>query len=176
MIEIGQLLPNGKLTEYIDANTDGRDIGPHTFNVCEALRFKTIAMFGVPGAFTPTCSEQHLPGYIRYAAEFKAKGIDEIWAISVNDAFVMGAWGRAQQTAGKIRMMADGNGEYIKRLGLDADFSQYGMGRRAQRFSALIADGVVTRLNIDLPGQLKTSDARTLLKQLEGKPTWDRGF
>ena len=165
-IKIGDQLPEGSLSEYIEIETEGCSLGPNTFNVQDLVKGKTIAIFGLPGAFTPTCSAQHVPGYVQHADEFKAKGVDEIWCISVNDAFVMGAWGRDQKATGIVRMMADGNATYSKALGLDADFSKFGMGTRSQRYSLLAVDGVVTQLNIEQGGKFEVSNAETLLGQL----------
>jgi peroxiredoxin len=165
-IQIGARLPEGQLAEFIETETEGCTLGPNTFNVTELAKGKKIVIFGLPGAYTPTCSAQHVPGYVAHADEFKAKGIDEIWCISVNDAFVMGAWGRDQKATGIVRMMADGNAAYSKALGLDADFSKYGMGTRSQRYSMLVEDGVVKQLNVEQGGKFEVSDAATMLKQL----------
>ena len=127
---------------------------------------RKVALFAVPGAFTPTCSARHLPGYVDKADEFKAKGVDEIAAVSVNDAFVMQAWGQQGGAEGKITMLADGNGEFVEALGLDADFSKFGMGRRSQRFSAIVDDGVVKELNVEEPGAFSVSSAEFMLGQL----------
>lgn len=165
-IKIGDRLPEGTLSEYIETATEGCSIGPNTFNVSALVKGKKIAIFGLPGAYTPTCSAQHVPGYIEHFDQLKAKGIDEIWCISVNDAFVMGAWGRDQKADGKVRMMADGNAAFSKALGLDADFSKFGMGTRSQRYSMLVEDGVVKQLNVEAPGKFAVSNAETLLSQL----------
>jgi peroxiredoxin len=165
-IKIGDQLPEGSLSEYIEIETEGCSLGPNTFNVQDLVKGKTIAIFGLPGAFTPTCSAQHVPGYVQHAEEFKAKGVDEIWCISVNDAFVMGAWGRDQKAIGIVRFMADGNAAYSKALGLDADFSKFGMGTRSQRYSLLVVDGVVKQLNVEQGGKFEVSNAETLLGQL----------
>lgn len=165
-IQVGDSLPEGKLQEYIEVETAGCSIGPNTFPVQDLVRGKKIAIFGLPGAFTPTCSAQHVPGYLEHAAALKAKGIDEIWCLSVNDAFVMGAWGRDQKVAGRIRMMADGSAVYTRALGLELDLSKAGLGIRCQRFSMLVDDGVVKKLNIEAPGKFEVSDAKTLLRQL----------
>ncbi|MFS2006742.1 peroxiredoxin [Duganella sp. CT11-25] len=165
-IKIGDTLPEGTLSEFIETETEGCSLGPNTFNVQDLVKGKKIAIFGLPGAFTPTCSAQHVPGYIRMADELKSKGVDEIWCVSVNDAFVMGAWGREQGATGKVRMMADGNASYSKALGLDADFSKFGMGTRSQRYSILAVDGVVQQLNIEQGGKFEVSDAETLRGQL----------
>jgi peroxiredoxin len=165
-IKIGDRLPEGELSEFIEVETEGCSLGPNKFNVADLVKGKKIAIFGLPGAYTPTCSAKHLPGYIQHASEFKAKGVDEIWCLAVNDAFVMGAWGRDQKATGIVRMMADGSGTYAKALGLDADFSKFGMGTRSQRYSMLVEDGVVKQLNIEAAGKFEVSDAETLLKQL----------
>ena len=122
-------------------------------------------MFGLPGAFTPTCSAKHVPGYVAHAADLKAAGVDEIWCVSVNDAFVMGAWGRDQKSAGKVRMMADGSADFSKATGLTLDLTSRGMGLRSNRYSMLIKDGVVKSLNVEAPGKFEVSDADTLLRQ-----------
>ncbi len=165
-IKIGDRLPAGILSEFVEVASEGCSIGPNVVKVEDAVKGRTIAIFGLPGAFTPTCSAQHVPGYVEHAAEFKAKGVDEIWCISVNDAFVMGAWGREQKAIGTVRMMGDGNANYTKALGLDADFSKNNMGIRSRRYSALVVDGVVTQLNLEEPGKFEVSKAEALLKQL----------
>lgn len=165
-IKIGDQLPDGKLAEFFDTATDACAIGPNTFQVADLVKGKKIAVFGLPGAYTPTCSAQHVPGYVKHADDLKAKGVNEIWCISVNDAFVMGAWGRDQKASGIVRMMADGNADFSKAIGLDADFSKFGMGTRSQRYSMLVEDGVVKQLNIEAPGKFEVSNAETLLGQL----------
>jgi peroxiredoxin len=165
-IKIGDHLPEGSLAEFIETATEGCALGPNTFKVSDLVKGKKIAVFAVPGAFTPTCSAKHLPGYVKLAADFKAKGVDEIWAISVNDAFVMGAWGRDQKATGAVRLLADGNADFSKALGLSSDFSKFGMGVRSQRYSMLLENGVVTQLNIEAPGKFEVSNAETLLGQL----------
>jgi len=165
-IKIGDRLPEGTLSEFIETASEGCSLGPNTFNVSDLVKGKKIAIFGLPGAYTPTCSAEHVPGYIEHFDQLKAKGVDEIWCISVNDAFVMGAWGREQKADGKVRMMADGNAAYSKALGLDADFSKFGMGTRSQRYSMLVEDGVVKQLNVEAPGKFAVSNAETLLSQL----------
>jgi peroxiredoxin len=164
-IQIGDRLPEGTLQEFIDVETEGCALGPNTFNVSDLVKGKTIAIFGLPGAFTPTCSAQHLPGYIKLADQLKAKGVDEIWCISVNDAFVMGAWGRDQKATGIVRMMADGSAAFTKALGLEFDLVAKGFGVRSQRYSMLVQDGVVKQLNVETGG-FDVSSAETLLKQL----------
>ena len=165
-IKIGDPLPAGILSEFVEVASEGCSIGPSVVKVEEAIKGKTIAIFGLPGAFTPTCSAQHVPGYVEHAGEFKAKGVDEIWCISVNDAFVMGAWGREQHATGVVRMMGDGSANYTRALGLDADFSKNNMGIRSRRYSALVVDGVVTQLNLEEPGKFEVSKAESMLKQL----------
>ncbi|WP_305825271.1 peroxiredoxin [Massilia brevitalea] len=164
-IQIGDRLPEGSLAEFVETETAGCSLGPNTFQVADLVKGKTIAIFGLPGAFTPTCSAQHVPGFVQNADAFKAKGVDEIWCISVNDAFVMGAWGRDQKATGTVRMMADGNAAFSKALGLDADFSKHGMGTRSQRYSMLVVDGVVEQLNVE-QGGFEVSKAEALLAQL----------
>ena len=165
-IKIGDKLPEGSLAEFIEVESAGCSLGPNSFNVADLTKGKKIAIFGLPGAFTPTCSAKHVPGYVEHAADLTAKGVDEIWCIAVNDAFVMGAWGRDQKATGVVRMMADGNAAFCKALGLDADFSKHGMGTRSQRYSALVEDGVVTQLNVEQGGKFEVSNAETLLAQL----------
>ncbi|MBC7404395.1 MAG: peroxiredoxin [Cytophaga sp.] len=165
-IKIGDNLPEGSLAEFVEVEAEGCSLGPNTFIVSDLTKGKTIAIFGLPGAFTPTCSEKHVPGYVANAGVLKAKGVDEIWCISVNDAFVMGAWGREQKSTGIVRMMADGNAAFCKALGLDADFSKFGMGTRSQRYSMVVVDGVVTQLNVEQGGGFDVSNAETMLGQL----------
>ena len=165
MIQVGDTLPAGSLKEFIEVEGNGCSLGPNTFDIAKETHGKTIALFALPGAFTPTCSAKHVPGYVAKADELKAAGVDEIWCVSVNDAFVMGAWGRDQKTAGKVRMMADGSADFTRALGLEQDLSAGGMGIRAKRFSMLVVDGVVKTLNIEQPGKFEVSDAATLLSQ-----------
>jgi peroxiredoxin len=165
-IKVGDRVPNGTLNEFIDVEKEGCTLGPNTFKVEDMVKGKKIVIFGLPGAFTPTCSAKHVPSYVTNFAALKAKGVDEAWCLSVNDAFVMGAWGRDQKTAGKVRMMADGSAEYVKKLGLENDLTPRGMGMRSQRFSMLVEDGVVKSLNVEQPGKFEVSDADTMLKNL----------
>ena len=139
--------------------------GPDKLQSADFFAGRKVALFAVPGAFTPTCSAKHLPGYVEKAAEMKAKGVDEIACVSVNDAFVMGAWGKAAGSD-DVTMLADGNGDFAKALGLDADFTGFGMGGRSQRYSMIVDDGVVTELNVEGPGEFKVSSAEHLLGQL----------
>jgi peroxiredoxin len=165
MIKVGDTLPAATLQEYSEVEGEGCSIGPNAVDVSKAAAGKTIALFALPGAFTPTCSAKHVPGYVQNADKLKAAGIDEIWCVAVNDAFVMGAWGREQKTGGKVRMMADGSAEWARALGLTLDLTARGMGVRAQRFSMLVDNGVVKTLNVEAPGQFEVSSAETMLAQ-----------
>ena len=165
MIKVGDKLPSGTLNEFVEVEGEGCSIGPNSFDVAKASSGKTIALFALPGAYTPTCSAKHVPGYVENAAELKAAGVDEIWCVSVNDAFVMGAWGRDQKTLGKVRMLADGSADYAKATGLTLDLTARGMGLRSNRYSMLVVDGVVKTLNVEGPGKFEVSDAGTLLAQ-----------
>ena len=166
MIRVGDRIPEGTLSEFIETETAGCSLGPNSFKVSDLVKGKKIAIFGLPGAYTPTCSAKHVPSYLANYDKLKAKGVDEIWCISVNDAFVMGAWGRDQKATGKIRMMADGSAEFTKKLGLELDLTARGMGVRMNRISMLVDDGVVKQLNVEGPGKFEVSDAETMLKQL----------
>lgn len=165
MIKVGDKLPAGSLQEFIEVEGEGCSLGPNSFDIEKATAGKTVAIFALPGAFTPTCSAQHVPGYVAKADELKAAGVDEIWCVSVNDAFVMGAWGRDQKTAGKVRMMADGSAAFTQAVGLVFDLTAKGFGVRSQRYSMLVKDGVVKSLNVEAPGKFEVSDAATLLAQ-----------
>ncbi len=165
MLKVGDRLPAGSLSEFIEVEGDGCSLGPNTFDLEKATAGKKIAVFALPGAYTPTCSAKHVPGYVEKAAELKAAGVDEIWCVSVNDAFVMGAWGRDQHTGGKVRMMADGSADFAKATGLTLDLTARGMGLRSNRYSMLVVDGVVKTLNVEGPGKFEVSDADTMLKQ-----------
>ena len=165
-IKVGDRLPDGQLQEFIEVETAGCSLGPNTFNVADLVKGKKIVIFGLPGAYTPTCSAKHVPSYLQHYDALKAKGVDEIWCMAVNDAFVMGAWGRDQKAGGKVRMMADGSADFTKKLGLELDLVARGMGVRCQRFSMLVDDGVVKSLNVEGPGKYEVSDAETMLKQL----------
>jgi glutaredoxin/glutathione-dependent peroxiredoxin len=168
MIKVGDALPDVTLYEYSEVEGNGCSIGPNPVKVKEAAAGKTIALFALPGAYTPTCSAKHVPGYVEKFDELKKAGIDEIWCLSVNDAFVMGAWAREQNTAGKVRMLGDGSAEFAKATGLTLDLSAKGMGLRSARYSMLVKDGKVASLNIEGPGKFEVSDAGTLLAQARG--------
>ncbi len=165
-IKVGDRLPAGTLQEFFDVEKDGCAIGPNPVTIESLTRGKKVALFGLPGAFTPTCSAKHMPSYLENFDKLKAKGVDTIACMSVNDAFVMGAWGRDQHADGKVRMLADGSADYTKTLGLELDLTARGMGMRCQRFSMLVDDGVVKTLNIEAPGKFEVSGGDTILKQL----------
>ena len=168
MIKVGDTLPSATLQEYSEVEGNGCSIGPNPVDVAKASAGKTIAIFGLPGAFTPTCSAKHVPGYLDKAHEFKSSGVDEIWCVSVNDAFVMGAWGRDVKSGGKVRMLADGSADFAKATGLTLDLNGRGMGLRSTRYSMLVKSGKVAALNIEAPGKFEVSDAATLLAQAKG--------
>ncbi|WP_326541277.1 peroxiredoxin [Pseudorhodoferax sp.] len=168
MIKVGDSLPTATLMEYSEVEGEGCSIGPNPVDVAKASAGKTIALFALPGAFTPTCSAKHVPGYVENQAALQAAGVDEIWCVSVNDAFVMGAWARDQKTAGKVRMLADGSADFAKATGLTLDLTARGMGLRSNRYSMLVKDGKVAALNVEGPGKFEVSDAATLLKQAQG--------
>jgi peroxiredoxin len=165
-IKVGDRLPEGTLTELIDTEREGCTIGPNNFNVSEQAKGKKIVIFAVPGAFTPTCSAKHVPSYVANSEALRAKGVDEVWCVAVNDAFVMGAWGKDQKAGGKVRMMADGSAVFTRALGLDMDLTPRGMGVRSQRYSMLVEDGVVKRLNVEAPGKYEVSSGEAMLAQL----------
>jgi peroxiredoxin len=157
-ISVGDKLPDVTL---IKAGAEG----PQQISASEFFAGKRVALFSVPGAFTPTCSAKHLPGFVEKASELKAKGVDEIVGTAVNDAFVMSAWNKAAGSE-DITMLADGNGDFVEALGLTMDASGFGMGKRGQRFSMVINDGVVEQLNVEAPGDFKVSSAEHMLGQL----------
>jgi len=165
-IKVGDKLPSGTLSEYIEVEGNGCSIGPNEFTVDALTKGKKVVIFGLPGAFTPTCSAKHVPSYVANIDRLKAKGVSDVICMAVNDAFVMGAWARDQKTAGKVRMMGDGSAAYAKALGLELDLAAKGLGMRCQRFSMLVDNGVVKTLNVEAPGKYEVSDADTMLKQL----------
>ena len=158
-ISIGERIPAGTLVRV----TDG---GPDQVDTASYFAARRVALFSVPGAFTPTCSARHLPGFVEKADTLKAKGIDEIACTAVNDAFVMGAWGKSAGVDGQVTMLADGNGDFAKALGLEMDASRFGMGTRAQRYSMIVNDGVVEQLNVEKPGEFDVSSADFMLGKL----------
>lgn len=165
MIKVGDSLPAVTLMEYSEVEGNGCSIGPNPVEVARAAAGKTIALFAVPGAFTPTCSAQHVPSYLDNAEALKAAGVDEIWCLAVNDAFVMGAWARDQKAGGKIRFLADGSADFAKAAGLTLDLTGRGMGVRSTRYSMLVKDGKVATLNLEGPGKFEVSDGATMLAQ-----------
>ncbi len=167
-IKVGDTLPDATVREFIEVEGNGCSIGPNAFQVADLVRGKRIVIFGLPGAYTPTCSAKHVPGYLQQYDALKSKGIDEIWCVSVNDAFVMGAWGRDQKAGGKVRMIADGSGELTRKLGLELDLTAGGLGVRSSRYSMLVENGVVKSLNVEAPGKFEVSDADTMLRQVAG--------
>ena len=159
-IKAGETLPaDTKLMEMGDA-------GPKQVTVGELTKGKTVVLFAVPGAFTPTCSMKHLPGFVDKAGDIRGKGVDEIICLSVNDAFVMGAWGKEHGAGGKVRMVADGNGDFTRALGLEMDASGFGMGSRSKRYAMLVKDGKVTELLVEPAGGLNVSSAESVLGKL----------
>lgn len=162
-ISEGSPLPEATLYEST-AFDAACPVNPSTVNVREAAAGRRIVIFGLPGAYTPTCSARHVPGYLEAYDELRAKGVDEIWCVSVNDGYVMAEWGRAQQALGKIRFLGDGEAEFANKLGLAEP--KKGMGVRMQRCSLFVEDGVVKRINVEAPRQFEVSDAATMLRQL----------
>lgn len=166
MIAVGQKLPNATLNEFFNEESEGCSLGPNAFEVDKLVAGKKIVIFALPGAFTPTCSAKHVPGYVEHCDSIKAKGVDEIWCISVNDPFVMGAWGRDQKVGKKIRMMADGSADFTKKLGLELDLTARGFGVRSDRYAMIVEDGIVKSLDREAPGKFEVSDAASILKKL----------
>ena len=166
-IKVGDKLPEGKLMESTEFDSGTQcAMPPKEVSVAEAARGKKIAIFGLPGAYTPTCSAKHVPGYVQNMDALRKKGVNEVWCVAVNDAFVMAHWGRDQKALGKIRFLADGSAQWARSLGLELDLNARGMGTRMGRFSMLVDDGVVRQLNVEAPGKFEVSDAGTMLKQL----------
>ena len=158
-IKVGDQIPSMKLMM-------GTAEGPKETSTDEIFKGKKVVLFAVPGAFTPTCSAKHLPGFVEKAGDIKAKGVDVIACLAVNDAFVMKAWGKSQNTDGKVEMLADGNAEYTKALGLEMDATGFGMGIRGQRFALVVDNGVVKQVNVEQKGEFKVSSADFVLTQL----------
>jgi glutaredoxin/glutathione-dependent peroxiredoxin len=158
-IKAGDSVPQATFTRMTEN-------GPEAIDSDTLFKGRKVAFFSVPGAFTPTCSAKHLPGFVEKADEFRAKGVDEVVGTAVNDAFVMGAWGKSAGTEGKVTLLADGNGDFAKAMGLIMDGSKFGMGTRGQRYSMLVEDGVIKELNVEAPGEFKVSSAEHMLGQL----------
>ncbi|HEY1614501.1 MAG TPA: peroxiredoxin [Rhizomicrobium sp.] len=158
-IKVGDKVPSATLMQMKDGS-------PQPVKTDDLFGGKKVVVFALPGAFTPTCSAKHLPGFVQHAADFKAKGIDAVACVSVNDAFVMGAWGDNQNAGDKVMMLADGNGDFTHALGLEMDASRFGMGKRSQRFSMLVDDGIVKELNVEEPGAFAVSSAEHMLGQV----------
>jgi peroxiredoxin len=163
MIKIGDTLPDATLTESTEFG-EACPLAPAKVSVAAASKGKRLVIFGLPGAFTPTCSARHVPGYLAELDALKSKGVDEVWCVSVNDGYVMAAWGRDQKAIGKVRMLGDGAAELARKLGLDVELPS--MGVRVRRFSLLAEDGVIKQLNVEEPGKFEVSDAATMLRQL----------
>jgi len=158
-IKVGDKVPSATFMEMKDGK-------PTPVTTDDLFSGKKVVFFALPGAFTPTCSAKHVPGFVVHADEIKAKGVDTIACMSVNDAFVMGAWGKDQHADGKVEMLADGNGDFTRAIGLEMDGTKFGMGKRSQRFSMLVDNGVVKQLNVEEPGAFSVSSAEHIMKQL----------
>jgi peroxiredoxin len=165
MIQAGESLPEATLWESTGFG-EACPLSPEPVSVVEAARGKRLVIFGLPGPYTPTCSAKHVPSYLARLDRFKALGVDEVWCVSVADGYVMAAWGRDQGAIGKIRMLGDGNAELTRKLGLENDLTKSGMGQRSRRYSLLVEDGVVKRVNLEQPGKFEASDGESMLKQL----------
>lgn len=165
-MEIGKTIPDGVLMESVEFG-EACPLGPTPVKISEALAKRTVAIFGVPGAYTPTCSAKHVPGFLNHLDDLKAKGVDEVWCVSANDAFVMAAWGRDLGAFGKIRFLGDGSAEWANVLGIAVDLKALGMGTRMQRFSVLVEDGVLRQVNVEPGKSFEVSSAEYMLQQLE---------
>jgi peroxiredoxin len=163
MISIGDKIPDATLFESTEFG-EACPLSPQKVSVADATRGKKIVVFGLPGAYTPTCSAKHVPGFLAARDQLAARGVDEVWCVAVNDGYVMAEWGRDQEALGKIRFLGDGSAEWTKKLGLETEIP--GMGTRMKRFSMLVDDGVVRQLNVEQPGKFEASTAETMLKQL----------
>ncbi|HXR95892.1 MAG TPA: peroxiredoxin [Rhizomicrobium sp.] len=159
MIKVGDKIPSATLMQM-------KDGGPKPVTTDQLFAGKKVALFALPGAFTPTCSAKHLPGFVQHSDALKGKGIDAIACVSVNDAFVMGAWGEQQKAGDKVMMLADGNGDFTRALGLELDATKFGMGKRSQRYSMVVDNGVVTQLNVEQPGAFEVSSADHMMALL----------
>ena len=159
MIKVGDKIPSATLMQM-------KDGGPKPVSTDQLFAGKKVALFALPGAFTPTCSAKHLPGFVKHSEALKAKGIDAIACVSVNDAFVMGAWGEQQKAGDTVMMLADGNGDFTRALGLEMDATKFGMGKRSQRYSMVVDNGVVKQLNVEQPGAFEVSSADHMIALL----------
>ncbi|MFO0713163.1 MAG: peroxiredoxin [Sandaracinus sp.] len=164
-IQVGDTFPDATLRETVQFG-ESCPLAPESFSAREALAGKKVVIFGLPGAYTPTCSAQHVPVYVANLDALKAKGVDEVWCVAVNDAFVMAAWGQSLGAIGKVRMLGDGSAELTKKLGLDQDLTGGGMGVRSQRYSLLVENGIVKKVNVEQPRKFEVSNAETMLAQL----------
>jgi peroxiredoxin len=164
-IQIGDRVPDATLSESTEFG-EACPLSPAPVSVAEATAGKRIVIFGLPGAYTPTCSAQHVPGYVQHLDALRAKGVDEVWCVAVNDGFVMAAWGKELGAIGKVRMLGDGSALFAKKLGLELDLTGANMGMRMKRFSMLVEDGIVKQLNVEAPGKFEVSNAETMLAQL----------
>ena len=166
-IKVGDRVPDGKLAETTEFDSATHcAMAPKEVNVADALKGKKVAIFGLPGAYTPTCSAKHVPSYVSNRDKLMAKGVNEIWCVATNDGFVMAHWGKDQNALGKIRFLGDGSAAWTKALGLELDLNARGMGTRMQRFSMLVDNGVVKQLNVEAPGKFEVSGGDTMLTQL----------
>ena len=166
-IKVGDRVPDGKLAETTEFDSATQcAMAPKEVNVADALKGKKVAIFGLPGAYTPTCSAKHVPSYLSNRDQLMAKGVNEIWCVATNDGFVMAHWGRDQKALGKIRFLGDGSAAWTKALGLELDLNARGMGTRMQRLSMLVDNGVVKQLNVEAPGKFEVSGGDTMLKQV----------
>ena len=166
-VKVGDKLPDGKLAESTEFDSATHcAMAPKEVGVADAAKGKKIAIFGLPGAYTPTCSAKHVPSYLSNRDKLLAKGVNEIWCVAVNDGFVMAHWGRDQKALGKIRFLGDGSAAWTKALGMELDLGPRGMGMRMQRFSMLVDNGVVKQVNVEGPGKFEVSDAETMLRQI----------
>jgi glutaredoxin/glutathione-dependent peroxiredoxin len=165
MIKLGDRIPEATLWESTEFG-EACPLSPKPVAVGEATKGKRIALFALPGAYTPTCSAKHVPGFVQSYDKLRQLKVDEIWCVSVNDGYVMAAWGRDEKAIGKVRMLGDGNADFTRKLGLERDLTADGMGVRSRRYSMLIDDGVVKQLNVEQPGKFEVSNAETLIKQL----------
>jgi glutaredoxin/glutathione-dependent peroxiredoxin len=163
VIKVGDKLPDATVTETTEFG-EACPVGPQKLSVAELAKGKRIVVFGLPGAYTPTCSAKHLPGYVQNLDALRSQGVDEVWCVSVNDGFVMAAWGREHAAIGRVRMLGDGSAELTRKLGLDTEIP--GMGVRSRRYSLLVEDGVIRQVNVEEPGKFLVSNVETMLEQL----------